>query len=377
MSTAGIYIHFPFCKTKCMYCDFYSITKREHQIPQFTDALIHEIELFANTHEIDWTFDTIFLGGGTPSLIDSNGLELIIETLHKHFNLIHIKEFTLEANPGEAPLEKLKEFRQMGINRLSMGFQSFNDKLLEFLGRLHTPSDCFTTFENARTAGFNNINADLIFDIPKQTMKQWEDDLKSLIKLDPEHISAYSLTVEENTTLFGLVNSGKVKMPSELLDMEMFTFTRQFLAENGYTPYEISNFSKTNMESMHNLHYWNVDKYLAFGPSAHGYNGNNRWWNVKSLEQYFKEIKLNKLPILSSENLSPSDHYNELIFNGLRLSQGIKLHILQNAYQYDFESYIDSKLEKWNGLMVREGYLKLNDEGILLADEIASDLFVD
>ncbi len=377
MTTAGIYLHFPFCKTKCMYCDFFSITKREHQIPQFTDALIHEIEIFVNTHHIDWTFDTIFLGGGTPSLIDTKNLERIIETLHKYFNLSEIKEFTLEANPGEAPLEKLKEFRQLGINRLSMGFQSFNDKLLEFLGRLHTARDCFTTFENARTAGFNNINADLIFDIPHQTMNQWEDDLKSLVNLDPEHISTYSLTVEENTTLFGLVNSGKVQMPSEVLDMEMFIHTRRYLEENGYSPYEISNFSKTNMECMHNLHYWNVENYLAFGPSAHGYDGQTRWWNVKSLEQYFKEIKLNKLPILSSETLSPSDHYNELIFNGLRLTQGIKLHILQNAYPYDFESYIDFKLKKWSGLIEDDGYLKLNNEGILLADEIASDLFVD
>ena len=206
MQKAGIYIHIPFCTVKCMYCDFYSIPKRETEIPKFVQSLAKEINLYADTHNINWDIDTIFLGGGTPSLFTAQGLQLILETLDQRFGLSQVKEITLEANPGEAPLEKLKLFRELGVNRLSMGFQSFDTNLLSFLGRIHSPEDCFNTFKNARKAGFDNINADLIFDIPGQSLSKWKRDLKTLVDLQPEHISAYSLTVEKNTILYNQIH---------------------------------------------------------------------------------------------------------------------------------------------------------------------------
>jgi len=375
--SAGIYLHFPFCKVKCMYCDFYSIPKREDEIPKFVTALANEITLYADSHDIDWEFDTIFLGGGTPSLFTTKGLELILEILDQKFNLTHMKEITLEANPGEAPYEKLKAFRELGVNRLSMGFQSFDADLLKFLGRIHGPEDSFNTYKNARKVGFDNINADLIFDIPGQSLSRWKKDLETLVGLQPEHISAYSLTVEENTTLFGLVNSGKVKMPSDILDLAMFKHTRDFLSKNNYNSYEISNYCKTDMECKHNLHYWNLDKYLAFGPSAHGFNGDVRWWNVRSLDEYFKKVNQDESPLENFEILTEKDHFNELIFNGLRMMNGIPKEKLINRFTGDIGHYLNTKLEKWDGLQFSENSLFLNETGIMLADEIASDLFID
>jgi oxygen-independent coproporphyrinogen-3 oxidase len=360
-----------------MYCDFYSIPKRENEIPEFVMALSEEITLYADSHDIDWKIDTIFLGGGTPSLITIKGLELIFKTLNEKFDLSNIKEITLEANPGEAPLNKLKSFKELGINRLSMGFQSFDSNLLNFLDRIHSPEDCFNTFSNARKAGFENINADLIFDIPGQSLKKWEQDLKTLVDLQPEHISTYSLTVEENTTLFGLVKSGKVKMPSDTLDHTMFKHTRNYLSENDYNSYEVSNFCKMGMECEHNLHYWNLDKYIAFGPSAHSFNGEIRWWNVKSLDEYFIKINKGESPLDSFEVLTDKDHFNELIYNGLRMAKGISTQRIAELFPGNIDNYLNAKVDKWDGLELSEDKLILNEKGIMLADEIASDLFID
>tara|TARA_B110000438_G_scaffold117086_1_gene114439 strand:- start:4234 stop:5316 length:1083 start_codon:yes stop_codon:yes gene_type:complete len=360
-----------------MYCDFYSIPKREDEIPKFVETLATEISLYADSHDINWEFDTIFLGGGTPSLFTVKGLELILETLDQKFDISNVKEITLEANPGEAPYEKLKAFRELGVNRLSMGFQSFDADLLTFLGRIHNPDDCFNTFKNARKAGFDNINADLIFDIPGQSLRKWKKDLKTLVDLQPEHISAYSLTVEENTTLFGLVKSGKVKMPSDILDFAMFKHTRDFLSQNNYKSYEISNYCKTGMECKHNLHYWNLDNYLAFGPSAHGFNGEMRWWNVRSLDEYYKKVQKNEPPLENFEVLTKKDNFNELIFNGLRMVDGIPIQKLAKLFSGDLDVYLNTKVGKWEGLKISENKVMFNEKGVMLADEIASDLFID
>jgi len=375
--TSGIYLHFPFCKVKCMYCDFYSFPKRENEIPKFSKILSREIDQFCKSNKIDWNIDTIFLGGGTPSLFTKKGLELIFNTLDKNFNLTNVKEITMEINPGEAPLDKLKYFRNLGVNRISIGFQSFNQKLLDFLGRAHTANDSLNTFNNARAAGFENINIDLIFDIPGQSLNSWKKDLRTLVNLNPEHISAYSLTVEENTTLFTLVKSGKVKMPSEYMDLAMFSFTRDYLSKNNYFPYEVSNFSKKGMECRHNLHYWKLEKYLAFGPSAHGFDGHKRWWNTRSIDEYYKKINQSKSPIENYELLSKKDNFNELIFNGLRMTKGVKVESLSKFYQGNINNFIFDKTKKWDGLELLNNKLILNEKGILLADEISSDLFID
>ena len=244
--TAGIYIHIPFCSVKCMYCDFYSITDRNQDIPIFINSLIKEIELSKIKYDFDWEFDTIFIGGGTPSLLEPKYVEIIIDKINHTFNLSSIKEITLETNPGEAPFERLKAYKSIGINRLSIGFQSFDPKILKFLDRLHSPNESIDTFKNARLAGFENINADLIFNIPGQSPKRWENDLKQLISLDIEHISTYSLTVEKGTVLNSEVKKGNIVMPNEDIDLAMYEFGLDQLVSKNYYQYEISNFSKNN-----------------------------------------------------------------------------------------------------------------------------------
>tara|TARA_B100000131_G_C18094579_1_gene603509 strand:+ start:650 stop:1786 length:1137 start_codon:yes stop_codon:yes gene_type:complete len=375
--TAGIYIHIPFCSVKCMYCDFYSITDRNQDIPIFINSLIKEIELSKIKYDFDWEFDTIFIGGGTPSLLEPKYVEIIIDKINHTFNLSSIKEITLETNPGEAPLERLKAYKSIGINRLSIGFQSFDPKILKFLDRLHSPNESIDTFKNARLAGFENINADLIFNIPGQSPKRWENDLKQLISLDLEHISTYSLTVEKGTVLNSEVKKGNIVMPNEEIDLAMYEFGLDQLVSKNYYQYEISNFSKTNKECLHNLHYWQLDPYLSFGPSAHSYDQKKRWWNIKTLDRYLKKISLNQLPISGQEDLNSNDHYNELLFNGLRLNKGVELKKLQMAFpDKNFSSYLDQKLNKYNQLFVESGNLKLNNAGRLFADNISSDMFI-
>lgn len=373
---AGIYIHIPFCQIKCMYCDFYSITKREKDIPRFVDMLIQEIKQFSATYKESWIFDTIFLGGGTPSLMQPLWVEKILNALHTHFNIKHVKEITLEANPGETQLDSLINFHKLGINRLSIGFQSFQPQLLSFLNRLHNAEDNFKTFENARNAGFENINIDMMFNIPGQTMKMWQHDLQQIIKLNPEHVSVYSLTVEPNTILYNQVINGKISMPSVNIDLKMFKLTQEYLSDHGYKQYEISSYAKPGLTCQHNLHYWNLEPYLAFGPSAHGYDGKIRSWNISSLDSYIKKIENNQSPKGGSEILSSIDHYNEIIFNGLRTQNGIQLKKFDSGASH--MQYLNSALKKWHGKFdVTKELIRLKKENYILADEIASDLMQD
>ena len=375
--TAGLYIHIPFCSVKCMYCDFYSITDRNNDIPIFIDSLIKEIELSKNHAKDNWRFDTIFIGGGTPSLLEPKWIEVILNTLTKTFDTSSVKEITMETNPGEAPLERLKGYKEVGVNRLSIGFQSFDSRILKFLDRLHSPEDSIKTFKNARLAGFNNINADLIFNIPGQSLERWTKDIEHLISLDLEHISTYSLTVEKGTPLNSEVKKGNIIMPDEDIDIAMYQSGLNKLISNNYIQYEISNFSKKNKECLHNLHYWNLDPYLSFGPSAHSYNKTKRWWNIKTLDRYLTKIAQNTLPISDEETLTIKEHYNELLFNGLRLNDGIELKRLEDLFPNKyFSNYLEQYLNKYHYLIKESKKLKLNKDGRLFADSISSDMFI-
>jgi len=373
---AGIYIHIPFCNAKCIYCDFYSVADRNDEIPEFINSICQEIELFFKERTYPWEFDTIFFGGGTPSLLKASSIESILNSLRNHIDLSNIKEFTVETNPGEISADKLKDFISIGANRLSLGFQTFDEKLLSFLGRLHSPEDCINTYNNARKAGFENINTDLIFDIPGQTMKRWKDDLARLVDLGPEHISTYSLTVEEQTQLFKLVKSKKVIMPSEIIDIDMYTYMLDFLKIKSYIQYEVSNHSKEGYRCNHNMHYWKNDPYISFGPSAHSYDLKKRWWNIDNLNLYTQAINNNELPLKDKEYLTEKDRFNELIFNGLRMHDGVNVKKLSKHYNKSIETYIKLNTEKWNGLNYENGFFFLDDKARLLADEIASDLFI-
>ncbi len=373
---AGLYLHIPFCRVKCIYCDFYSVADRDEQIPAFVSALNREINLVAQETDIPPVFTTLFVGGGTPSLLDPRWMDQIMNTLHRHFDLSSLEEITLEANPGEAPAERLKDFRRLGFNRLSIGFQSFQPRILKFLSRIHSTDDCFRTFQHAREAGFDNISTDMIFNIPGQTPEEWEKDLRTLIDLSPEHISAYSLTVEEGTPLKKLVTKKNVVMPDEATDIRIFKTTRAILQREGFIPYEISNFARQGFQCRHNLGYWHLQHYLGFGPSAHSYINGRRWWNTSSLNEYLRTLDREELPIAEIETLTDKDKFNELIFNGLRLREGLSLKRLKAGYTGDFQRYLFQAGSRWPQLTIEGDNMRLSEEGVLLADEIASDLFV-
>ncbi len=352
-----------------MYCDFYSVADRENEMSRFVHAMVKEIEL-CELDTFQWMFDTIFFGGGTPSLLKPVQLEMILNALNRKFDLSEIDELSLEANPGEAPFKRLQAFRKLGINRLSIGVQSLEPDLLKFLTRIHTVEQVFKTFKQARTAGFDNINCDMIFNIPGQTMDIWQRDLKRIVELEPEHISAYSLTVEQGTVLNQLVQQNKVTIPNDDYSAELYTRTQEYLSSAGYTQYEISNWSKPGNDCQQNLHYWQIDPYLAFGPSAHGFDGKNRYNNVHNLDQYLQFLESGKLPIENHYPVSEKEMTNDLIGFGLRTNRGIQLDRIQKNDAINIP-------EKWASYLKTEnGRLKLSEEGFIFADAIAVDLMI-
>ena len=377
MKSAGIYIHIPFCAIKCMYCDFYSIADREESIPRFVNALISEIQR-CQIDTTEWEIDTIFIGGGTPSLLEAKQIESILEALAVKYDLFSVKEFTIEANPGEAPKERLRDFRSFGINRISMGVQSLEPKLLKFLTRIHSVEQVFETFENARAVGFDNVNCDLIYAIPGQSWEIWERDLNRIIELEPNHISAYTLTLEKGTDLFTLVKNKKVTMPKDGQTGEWFLKTHEMMKMNGYASYEISNFSRSGMECEHNLHYWRIHPYLAFGPSAHGFDGTNRWNNSRSLDQYLQQIESDSSPVSMKETLSEKDRLNELIGFGLRMNEGINLKRIPEKYQNEFNNNFIIAENKWEGCFIKKDEsISLTPTGMAYSDGIGIDLMLD
>jgi oxygen-independent coproporphyrinogen-3 oxidase len=374
MNTAGIYIHIPFCKSKCIYCDFYSVVDQEDRIENFVNALILEIET-CQVDTTNWTFDTIFIGGGTPSLLTPQQIERIYKALGNKYDLSNTIEFTMEANPGEAPKEKLKDFFSLGINRLSIGIQSFNPELLQFLSRIHSVEDVFRTFQSARDSGYENINCDFIYNIPGQSLKDWQSDLDTLVKLNPEHISAYSLTVEQNTKLFDLVKNKSIIMPIDELHQQFNDITYSSLQNNNYSQYEISNYSQQNKECFHNLHYWENDYYLGFGPSAHGYEGKKRWNNFSNLERYISQLENGKSPIESYDKITEIDKINEIIGFGLRMTKGFSISRIPSNLKPKFQKQLKLSQLKFPEMIIEENnQIRLTQKGMNFADAIAVDL---
>jgi len=373
---AGIYIHIPFCRTKCMYCDFYSITERENDADEFVSILCKEI-LRSPLDEYPWIFDTLFIGGGTPSLLNEHQMESILITLSKKIPFSNFVEKTVEINPGEASLEKLTNFRSLEMNRISMGVQSLEPELLTFLTRSHSVKQVFETYNHARTAGFENVNCDLIYGIPGQTPDIWKRDMNRVIELNPEHISAYTLTAEKGTELFYMVSSNELSLPDERTGADWFNLTRCHLSEHQYIPYEISNFSKPKKECRHNLHYWNIEPYMGFGPSSHSFDGNQRWNNVRSLDKYIKKMDKELSPISSNETLTPNQKLNERIGFGLRLKEGIDLDKFSETQKILFNQNIKKYENKWDDYIENNGKtIKLNENGFAFADEVAVDLLI-
>lgn len=379
---ASLYLHIPFCERKCIYCDFYSIAPNDSSadhpalIERFLDALDTEIHLRAEEQRFRKSYETIFFGGGTPSLLSPSHIEKILKTLSSHFSVEPGAEITLETNPGTVNLEKLKAFRSAGVNRLSIGIQSFHDDDLQFLSRIHTAADAHRCISDAFAAGFQNVSFDLIFSLPNQTMDRWRSNLIQAVAQSPAHLSCYSLIVEPNTPLFRLVQSKQITPLDADRDAELFEFTMEFLESHGFTHYEVSNFALPGFQCRHNVNYWNHTNYLGFGPSAHSLWETERWWNCANISTYIARLAKRSLPIEGGEHLSETQLIDEAIFLGLR-SDGIDLKDYSRRFGRDLLEEFRPSISQFEqqGLMHQErDRLRLTPKGYLLCDEICQSL---
>ncbi len=371
----GIYLHIPFCDTKCIYCDFYSITNHSRK-DEFLSAIKKEI-VSRSIQLKDRKFDTIFLGGGTPSLLSYAELNSLFEILYKNYNISGSSEITMEANPGTLDKDKLKEFRRLPVNRLSFGVQSFIDTELQFLTRIHNSQSARDSITKAHSAGFDNINLDLIFALPGQSMDNWKYNLDEALKLGTKHISAYSLIFEKGTVLYTMRNKGEVKNADIELEQQMYEYTMQFLEDNGYMQYEISNYAKPGYECRHNLKYWTLEEYIAFGPSASSYIEGQRWTNSKNIGRYIELIESGKPAYDFIETIDEQTSVTEHIMLGLR-SRGIYFEDFKSKHNIDFpEKYakaVNTLLEN-NWAVSDTEKLKLTRKGYAVCDEIVTTLF--
>jgi oxygen-independent coproporphyrinogen-3 oxidase len=374
MNKAGLYLHIPFCLKKCGYCDFYSITRLQQQ-NDFVEALIREMALLSPQYQ-HLEFDTIYLGGGTPSLLSTQQLEDIWQNIQHYFSISSKGEFSIEANPGTINKEKLIFMRQIGFNRLSLGVQSFNETDLKFLGRIHSLQDIYDGFDSARQVGFENINIDLISAFPGLTHERFRITLQKAAVLKSEHISCYTLIFEPNTPFYHHLKQGE--LPALTADEEavFIDISNQELLQAGYTAYEISNYAlSADFFCRHNLKYWEHQPYLGLGPSAHSFISPRRWKNHRSMTRYLESLANNSLPIAQQEKLSNDDLEFEYIFLHLRLKEGLNLVDFNNRFQADFTEKYRTPLEKLNGAGLIDVYnqqIKLTDQGWLLADEVSS-----
>ena len=371
---AGIYIHIPFCKRRCIYCDFFSTTQSEKK-PNYIHALCQELKIRKNYLE-DEEIETIYLGGGTPSQLSEGELKEIFTYIYKVYNVNPNAEITLEANPDDLTPEYVTMLRQLPINRISMGIQTFQEETLKLLHRRHTARQAIEAFQRCREAGIRNISIDLMYGLPGETLQTWKEDLQQAIALHPEHISAYHLIYEEGTALWTLKEEQKVKETNEELSVEMFSILINELTQAGYQHYEISNFCLPNLHSRHNSSYWTGNKYLGCGPSAHSFNGTSRQWNVASLDKYINGITSGN-PDFEIEELDLYTRYNDYVITSIRTCWGMSLSQLRLTFGKELYDYClrMAKPHISEGVLeICEGVLKLTRRGIFISDGIMSDL---
>ena len=373
---AGIYLHIPFCKQACNYCDFHFSTSMKMKV-DFVKAIIQEIELrkdvFANKF-----ISSIYFGGGTPSLLSKEELDMIFEKLYKSFTIDADVEITLESNPDDLNYDKILQLRDTPINRLSIGVQSFRDKDLKYMNRAHTAIEALNSIKVAQDIGFQNITIDLIYGTPGMSNEDWKYNLRKSNALNLPHISSYSLTVEEKTPLYYQILNKNISPVDEQQSVDQFKILMDEMSRYGYEQYEISNFCKDNSYSKHNSSYWRKDHYLGLGPSAHSYFGNTRLWNVSNNVKYINALSASLLPLVN-ENLNTQDMYNEYVMTSLRTKWGCSLIQIEKDYPKFFLNYfkVQIKSHEMNGYVIEDkGVYRLSEKGKLIADRITSDLFV-
>jgi oxygen-independent coproporphyrinogen-3 oxidase len=372
---SGIYIHIPFCRKACHYCNFHFSTQMQH-LDAFVDALIKEIALQENY--LNSPIETLYFGGGTPSLLQQAHLDKIVNTLHKHFHLSDLKEFTLEANPDDISIEKTKYWKTAGVNRLSIGIQSFQQEALDWMNRAHTTQQSFLAIELAKAAGIDNISTDLIYGTPHLSDEALLKDIEILNEFQVPHISCYALTVEEKTALYSLIQKKKIENVDTEKQARHFEIVVDALNKNGYAHYEISNFAKPGHRSIHNTNYWKGIPYLGLGPSAHSYNVSSRQWNISNNPLYIQSIQEGNVPF-EIEVLEEVTRYNEFMMISLRLLEGVDLEkvntVFGTAYLKHTQNIMEA-LQKEDKLIQTTKGFAITKQARFLADGIASAFFI-
>nr|WP_294925427.1 radical SAM family heme chaperone HemW [uncultured Flavobacterium sp.] len=371
---SGIYIHIPFCKQACHYCDFHFSTSMKKK-DEIVLALAKEIAMRKTEFKED-VVETIYFGGGTPSVLSNKEINFLIEEVYKNYKVSENPEITLEANPDDLSSERILELSKSPINRLSIGIQSFYEEDLKMMNRAHNSAEAIKCLEEA-TKYFDNISLDLIYGIPGLTDEMWKENIETALSFGVPHISSYALTVEPKTALRKLIDTGKIAEPQDEVASNHFMILVDILQKNGFIHYELSNFGKENYFSKNNSAYWLGKKYIGIGPSAHSYDGEKRGWNVANNSLYLKSIRENILPI-ETEVLSKSDRYNEYIMTGLRTIWGVSLERIEKEFGLDYLNYLQKQSEKFlkdDLVFIEDNILKPTIKGKFLTDGIASDLF--
>jgi oxygen-independent coproporphyrinogen-3 oxidase len=372
---AGLYLHIPFCKQACHYCDFHFSTDQSYR-GQLVRAMVHEIGI--QRSYVKEPIDTIYLGGGTPSILSDEELRFLMEAAHANFDVRKEIEITIECNPDDISPDKLKSWRDLGINRLSIGIQSFDDAILKFLNRAHNAATAKDTLNQARASGFNNISIDMIYAIPDLDDERWKHTVHEALDFEPEHISSYSLTIEERTVFGKWSKHGKLHPVTDDVAARQFELLMDVLDARGYEHYEISNFSRPDFQSRHNSSYWKGVSYLGVGPGAHSFDGTSRQFNVRNNAAYIRALNKGEVPY-EKEVLTRENRINEYIMTSLRTSWGCDLNFLKTTFGDDLIGRSGKYLafiQIENLSILDNGVLKLTRKGKLLADKIAEDLMI-
>ncbi|ODS31116.1 MAG: putative coproporphyrinogen [Candidatus Scalindua rubra] len=354
----SLYIHIPFCISKCTYCDFNSTVIKSQLVGEYLKAIENEFQLINKKY----SFKTVYIGGGTPSVLDETQLSRLLNIISKYVDVFNLKEYTIEANPGTLNNEKIHILKNSHVNRVSIGIQSFNDKYLKFLGRIHTAKETKDIFLNLREKGFGNINIDLIYGYPGQTLNEWKMDLRICSRLNPEHVSAYCISYEQGTPLANLIDSGISKKLSEEEELKMYENTKDFLINNGYIHYEISNFARQGKECQHNIVYWENREYIGIGTGAFSYVNGERYCNIKDVKEYISNVKSKNSLICFSEKLSQKKRASEILIMALRMTSGISKHEFLDRSGFDLAELFGKQLSN----LAQAGLITFDDERIKL-----------
>lgn len=375
MKEISLYIHIPFCKQRCFYCDFPTFAGKERFREEYIDALIKEIKEKCS----DYLIKTIFIGGGTPSYLEENELEKLLMAVSK-LNLLDKLEYSMECNPGTVNENKLKIMKKYGINRISFGLQSCNDNLLKKIGRIHTFKEFLENYNLARKVGFDNINVDLMYGLPNLNIQDWKNTLESICELKPEHISAYSLIIEEGTAFYKLYEKDKLELPSEDEERVMDKITKDILKDNGYHQYEISNFALDGKECEHNKVYWSLEEYIGVGSASSSYMDGYRFANTSNINDYIEKISNNVSVVIDKYENSIEDEMEEFVFMGLRMVSGIDLLKFEKKFGVDINSIYKEIIEKNikdSLLVVQKNKMFLTAKGRELSNSVMSDFILD